>query len=112
MRNQEKGINQEIQQMKQERTRRQAKRLRQQPDKALNKPTLLNHAQEVHFDTSYNLYENINKRVTVIPQELIYDTGAGLTMISGQYDGHGPIYTNVYMPWVVVSWASPTQTYK
>jgi hypothetical protein len=46
---------------------------------------IFNNAQEVQLDVSYNLYENPNKRVTLIPQEILYDTGAGLTMISGQH---------------------------
>jgi hypothetical protein len=51
-----------------------------------SQPTLTNHAQEVQLTTSYNLYENPTKRITTTTQEILFDTGAGLTMISGQYD--------------------------
>jgi hypothetical protein len=44
---------------------------------------LHNNAQEIELETSYHLYHNPNQRVTHQQHEFLYDTGAGLTMISG-----------------------------
>jgi hypothetical protein len=43
-------------------------------------PIVLNNAQEVEIAASYNLYESHDKRTKVLPQDILYDTGAGLTM--------------------------------
>jgi len=45
-----------------------------------------NNAQEIKLENTENLYPNQNKRVTQTQHEFLYDTGAGLTMISGNPD--------------------------
>ncbi len=82
-REREERINEDITRLKNQRDRKQKRNKQHSLTKTL--PTVLNNAQEVEIAASYNLYESHDKRKKVLTQDILYDTGAGLTMISGTY---------------------------
>jgi hypothetical protein len=48
------------------------------------KTLVTNNVQEYELHTSHSLYENQDKRLVTTQIEVIYDTGAALSMISGE----------------------------
>jgi hypothetical protein len=48
------------------------------------KTLVTNNVQEIQLQTSHSLYENQDKRLVTTQIEVIYDTGAALSMISGE----------------------------
>jgi hypothetical protein len=51
--------------------------------KQRRKPVATNNAQEYDIQSSYNLYEQQDRRLVTTQIEIIYDTGAALSMITG-----------------------------
>ncbi len=48
------------------------------------KKLVTNNVQDIELQTSHSLYENQDKRLVTTQIEVIYDTGAALSMISGE----------------------------
>jgi hypothetical protein len=51
--------------------------------KQSRKPVVTNNAQEYDIQSSYNLYKQQDRRLVTTQIEIIYDTGAALSMITG-----------------------------
>jgi hypothetical protein len=73
----EEAIQQDVERLKRQRKTKREER------KISRKATLTNNAQEIKLESNENLYPNQNKRVTQTQHKFLYDTGAGLTMVSG-----------------------------
>jgi hypothetical protein len=73
----EDAIQQDVDRLKRQRKTKREER------KINRKATHTNNVQEIKLESSENLYPNQNKRVTQTQHDFLYDTGAGLTMISG-----------------------------